>query len=258
VTTVENKVDLSAFGFSFDGSSSHNSRTIMLSELETLLNYVAPPNAQKADYLRAITEENCLGKRSGVTRKISAAHLVNLYLLDPDYIIFRSLRYFWFRDTDGQPLLALLCAYARDYILQMVIPFMLKLPEGAVISKAPIEDYIENKRPGSFSKNTLESTVRNVASSLTKSGHLSGKAGKIRSRATPTAGSVSYALFLGYLCGERGESLFNTPYTRILDCPIERMIELAETASRSGWIVFKHIDKFFEVLFTSKEMRLGA
>lgn len=117
------------------------------------------------------------------------------------------------------------------------------------ISKTPIEDYIEKKEDGRFSKATLESSVRNVLASLSKTGHISGRVNKIRSRAKATAGSVSYALFLGYLCGERGQSLFETEYTRLLDCTFETMVELAEDASRSGWIIFKHMDSFFEVLF---------
>jgi hypothetical protein len=241
--------DLSAFGFNLKGRSSHNSRTIMLGELQKLLSYVYTPNAAKGDYLRAIIEENCLGKKSWSTRKISADHLVNLYSLDPSVVIFNSLCYFWRRDSIAQPLLALLCAYARDYVLQLAVPFILDVQKNSIIHKEPIEAYIEKVKPGCFSKSTLESTVRNILSTLTKSGHISGRTHKVRAAANASPGSVSYALFLGYLCGERGQSLFETEYARLLDCSFETMVELAEDASRSGWIIFKHMDTFFEVLF---------
>jgi hypothetical protein len=243
------KNDLSAFGIGLEGRSSHNSRTIMLDELQRLLRHVHTPNAAKADYLRAIIDENCLGKKSGSTRKISADHLVNLYALDPAILVFKALWFFWDRDVAGQPLLALICAYGRDYVLNLAAPFVLKTQEGMAISKAPIEDYIAKRADGRFSKATLESSVRNVLASLSKTGHISGRVNKIRSRAKATSGSVSYALLLGYLCGERGQSLFETEYTRLLDCTFETMVELAEDASRSGWIVFKHMDTFFEVRF---------
>ncbi|MDO9109880.1 MAG: hypothetical protein Q7U40_04435, partial [Desulfatirhabdiaceae bacterium] len=77
-------------------------------------------------------------------------------------------------------------------------------------------------------------------------------------RATPTSGAAAYALFLGYLDGTRGGALFTTEYTRLLDCQPQRVIELAEEASRRGWIVFKRIGDVMEVVFpsllTSQEM----
>ncbi|MBU4326272.1 MAG: hypothetical protein KKB91_00810, partial [Proteobacteria bacterium] len=68
-------------------------------------------------------------------------------------------------------------------------------------------------------------------------------------RALPTAGSVSYALLLGYLTGVRGESLFKTDYAKLLDCSFEKAIELTAEASRKGWIVFKRVGDVIEVLF---------
>jgi hypothetical protein len=249
---MENKDVFSAMGFALEGTSTHNSRTIMFNELDTLLQYMNASGMKKADYFHAIIEDNCLGKRSGVTRQISAEHLSNLYTLDPGYVIFSAMLYFWRRDVSGRPLLALLCAYSRDYVLHELVPFILELPQGAAVSKTVLEEYLENKIPGVFSQATLESSIRNVASSLTKTGHLTGRTQKIRAKAKATAGSVSYALFLGYLKGERGILLFKTNFARILDCPFEEMVELAEAASRAGWIVFKHIEKYIEVLFPNQ------
>jgi hypothetical protein len=63
---------------------------------------------------------------------------------------------------------------------------------------------------------------------------------------------------MGYLSGLRGESLFNNDYTRLLDCSFDKMIELAEDASRRGWITLKRVGQVVEVLFpnliTAQEM----
>ncbi len=83
----------------------------------------------------------------------------------------------------------------------------------------------------------------------TDSKHLVGKTTKTRTRANPTAGSVSYALFLGYLAGFRGESLLTTEYIHLQECSFGHCIELAEEASSRGWITFKHIEKVIEVQF---------
>ena len=193
---------------------------MMLEDLQLLLSYVCSPDATKSDYLKAVEEDNCLGKRSGKTRKLTGGHLVYLYSLDPSVTVFRVLLYFWSRDVDGQPLLALLCAYGRDALLQTSAPFILKFIKGETVSRKSLEECIDDEFPGRFSKATLKSTAQNLNSTWTKSGHLIGKARKIRSKAKPTPGSVSYALFLGYLEGIRGEALFMTEYARLLDCSI--------------------------------------
>ena len=78
---------------------------------------------------------------------------------------------------------------------------------------------------------------------------MKGRVRKIRSRAVPSAGSVAYALFLGYLRGIRGPALFETEYAKLLDCSVQRAIELSEEASRKGWIVVKRVGTVIEVLF---------
>lgn len=222
---------------------------MMLEELKDLLAYVDRPEAEKSDYLQAIDDKNCLGKRSGKNRILTYRHLVDLYSLDRTNVLFRALLYFWNRDINGQPLLALLCTYARDPIFRSAASFILKFPEGATITRESLEEFIDAQDPGRFSKATLKSTAQNINSTWTKSGHLCGSARKVRSRANPTAGSVSYALLLGYLTGARGQSLFQTEYTKLLDCSSGKAIELAEAASRKGWIVFKRVANIIEVLF---------
>lgn len=188
-------------------------------------------------------------KRSVKTRILTGRHMVYLYSLDPSITIFRVLRYFWERDTDGQPLLALLCAYSRDSLLRLSASLILPFAEGVVVTREVLEEYIDEKEPGRFSRATLKSTAQNLNATWTKSDHLIGKATKTRSRAVATPGAVAYALFLAYLAGVRGEALFMTEFTRLLDCSAARCMELAEDASRRGWIVFKRIGNVMEVQF---------
>ena len=239
----------SLFGFRFDNGSAHTARTMMLEDLQLLLSYVSNQDSSKNDYLKAVIEDNCLGKRSVKTRTLTSGHLVYLYSLDPSTTIFQALRYFWDRDVDSQPLLALLCSYSRDSLLRISAPLIVQLTEGETIARVDLEEYINEKYPDRFSEATLKSTAQNLNSTWTKSGHLVGRAKKIRARAMATPGSVSYALFLGYLTGVRGESLFTTEYASLLDCSKAHLIELAEDASRRGWIVFKRIENVIEVQF---------
>jgi len=226
-------------------------RTMMLLELRSLLDAVPESGSSIADYVQAIEEDNCLGKRSQKTRILSRRHLTNLYALNPDIALFRTLRYFWQRDSNGRSLIAALCVFARDPLFRITAPFVLRMPEGKDFSREALEDYLEDKYPGRFSKATMISTAQNLASSWAQAGHLCGRVKKSRVRAEATAGSTAYALFLGFLTGERGESLFRSDYAKLLDCSIDRAVELAETASRKGWIVFKRVGNIIEVLFPS-------
>lgn len=249
VSMADKKKRLTYFGFSFERGGAHTSRTMMLEELRALLSYINRADAERSDYLHAIDGENCLAKRSGKTRILTYRHLVTLYSLDPSNLLFRALLFFWNRDTAGQPLLALLCVYARDAIFRSSAPFVLEYPVSATITREALEEFIDEIEPGRFSKATLKSTAQNINSTWTQSGHLVGRVRKVRVRAIPTAGSVSYALLLGYLSGARGQSLFGTEYTKLLDCPYDKALELAEEASRKGWIVFKRVGDVIEILF---------
>ena len=126
---------------------------------------------------------------------------------------------------------------------------VLRYEQDKVLPAALLAEHIEQQEPGRFSPVTLASTTRNLLSTWTKSGHLLGKSGKRRSRAIATPGAVAYALLLGYLTDNRGKNLFATEYMNLLDCSTEQAIELAEEASRRGWIVFKRVGTVMEVLF---------
>jgi hypothetical protein len=244
-----NQSILERFGFSYKTGGVHTKRTMMLKELTTLFEYVHDTEASHSVYRSAIEDDNCLGKRSGVTRKLTADYLTDLYMLDSDKVLFRALRYLWQRDEPGRPLLALLSTYTRDSIFQMSVPYILSLELGHNAIKSNLEDSIDVNNPGRFSRKMLQSMVRNIFSTWTQSGHLLGRSNKVRTRAFATAGSVTFALLLGYLERERGESLFYTPYTQLLDCHSSRLMELAEEASRKGWFVFKRIGNVIEVSF---------
>ena len=249
---------LNRFGFRQERGGPHLARTIMLDELKLLFLFVDELNAEKDLYLRSIIKDNCLNKRSDRTRNLTVRHLVNLYGLDPSITLFRCFRYFWQRDDEGRPLLALLIAIARDAILKSSIPFIQNYAIGQRVTREALEDYIDNLETERFSPATLKSTAQNINSSWTQSGHLKGKVKKIRSVAKATPGSAAFALLLGYLSGVRGESLYQTEYAKLLDCSMEESIELSIEASRKGWIVMKRLESVIEVLFpnllSSQEM----
>src|ERR1035438_1262655 len=120
-STLGAEVVLRDAGFRWGQKGTHTSRTIMLDELRAVLAH-CQPGATRDEYLSAINEDNCLGKRTAATRKLSSQRLSELYGLDPEVPLFRVMRRFWYVDKEGQPILALLLALARDPLLRINAP----------------------------------------------------------------------------------------------------------------------------------------
>mgnify|MGYP003813207809 CR=1 FL=1 len=224
-------------------------RSSMYEELVQLLDYIEDVAAPAERYRHAILEDNCLAKRSGRSRSLTLRHLSDLYTLDPSVPIFRTLRYFWQRDAAGRPLLALLCAYARDALLRTSWQFVSGIPYGSAITRETTEGFLRHVETDRFSAATLRSTAQNLNTSWTRSGHLTGRIEKVRTQAHATTGAAAYAYYLAHVSGARGLGTFETGYARLLDCPQDKAIDLAHDASARGWLRFRRIGDVAEIAF---------
>ena len=245
-------------GFRWGQKGTHTSRTIMLDELRTLLANCRP-DATRDDYISAVLEDNCLGKRTLATRKLSCQRLSELYALDPEVLLFRVMRRCWYADRGGQALLALLLALARDPLLRTTAPAILRMRPGEELARQQLTDALGRAVYNRLSESTLDKVVRNAASSWTQSGHLKGRGRKIRQRVTPTAATTAFALLLGYLTGTRGTSLFETFWAQVLDAPVGELMRLAMDARRLGFLDLRQsggvIDVGFSRLLAPNERR---
>jgi hypothetical protein len=174
----------------------------MLADLCQLL-ASTPVRATYDDYRVAIMEENVLGKGTASTRLWTWKKLRELYGLDPRLAVFRCLRRLWEPDAEGRPLLAILCACARDPLLRMGATVVLQAPLGSVVSPGDFVDAIRKVAPDRFSLTSLEAIGNRMCASWTQSGHLVG--GRVRRRAHPVVSpeATAYALVLGRLTGAR-------------------------------------------------------
>jgi len=236
------------FGFKVGRSGAHTARTMMLADLRTLLT-VAPEAATRRDFSRLISEENVLGKRTSSNRRLTARHLTDLYALDPKVTIFRLLRLFWGADAAGRPLLALLCAQARDALFRLSARKVLDSKPGELLTSADFMAFFGQELPGRFSAAMTLSLAQNVAASWAQAGFLNGRVHKVRTRAVATPACSAYALALGYLCGLRGQVLLESGWARLLDAPSDQVIRLAREAAQRGWLDFKHSGNVFEISF---------
>jgi len=235
-------------GFRAGVSSVHTSRTMMLNELQLLLenvNATAPASA----YSDAIMEDNVLGKPTRTTRQRTLTRLKQLYSLDPGISLFRLLRHFWPANNDAQPMLAFLVAAARDPLLRETTPHVLNIPVRQPVQQTETAQFLDEKYPARFRPTTLKSTAQNIASSWTQAGYLTGRVKKNRTRPNVTPAVVTFALVIGHLCGLRGKLLVDCLWTRLLDRSQGELTDLAMEASKQGWMLFKSSGVVIEVTF---------
>lgn len=222
-------------GFRVGDKGTHSTRTLMFKELEAVL-AAAPGPVDRATYVSAIVDSNCLAKSTNSTRRLTNQRLAELYGLDPFIRLFRIMRKLWTADVASQPLLALLAALARDPLLMASASSVLLQPVGSQIQRGLIRDAIRKHVGERMNDASVDKVVRNVSSSWTQSGHLEGRTFKFRRKVQPSPVAVAFALWLGNAAGFHGEELLTTGWIAALDCTPSSARALAVEAKRIGLI----------------------
>lgn len=235
-----------AAGFRFGDKGTHTSRTMMLDELSTVLAVTPLPSGRK-DYAAAIIDENALAKPTLSTRKLSNQRLGELYGLDVSVGVFRVMRRLWDGDQQSRPLLALLCAVARDPLLAGTVPAVVSLAEGQEFPRVRAREVLREAVGSRLNDAILDKVLRNAASSWTQSGHLEGRTFKKRRRVVPTPWTVAYALYLGRAVGFRGAELFSSGWITMLDASAADARSLALEAKRIGLIDLSISDDIVDI-----------
>ena len=169
-------------GFVNEPVGTHTSRTLMLKELARL--FAATPPTADAPTLKAIAvDHNALEKSSASGRAKTFRHLRELYGMDPRVEVFRALRIAWRGSAQDRPLLAALCAMARDPVFRGSAPVTAVTPLNATLRKGVFSDEVRADFPAHYSEGVVARVGRNIASSWTQSGHFVGRVDKRRMRA---------------------------------------------------------------------------
>lgn len=208
---------------------------MMLKELVDLF-AVIQENSEYVSYESAILRDNVLRKATQSNRERSLSHLRALYSLDQGNALFRNLRRLWNSDSTCQPLLAFQLSFARDGFLRASAPVILEQRKGATLERFDTETFVRHYSKGTYTEASVVSFSQNINGSWTQAGFLYGKLSKIRTSPVIGYPNIAFALFIAYLDGWRGESMFETQWLRLLDRPREELMRLAEGASRSGII----------------------
>lgn len=209
------------------------SHTIGIPHLVELLREV-PSNAPAEQYRQAVVEGNVLGRPTQAGRQRSFRHLRELYLLDPVRPEFTALRHFWDIDPLSRPLLAGLLAFTRDEVLRASFAAIADLPAGSSVTSADFTAAVAAQFGNEMSESTLGKTGRNTGACWTQTGHLTGRAKKVRTEVEVHPAAIAYAAFLGHLAGGRGLGVLDNPWSKILGIAPGRALEALREAHTQG------------------------
>lgn len=236
-------------GFRLLPGGVHLARTMMLPDLERILDAAGTEPLDGAVIQRLVVTENLLGRATMQARRKAAKLLMELYGLDDAVPLFRALRRLWSLDDGARPALALEMALARDAFLRGAMPFAAAMAPGEPFSPSALVDFLGRRHAGRYSPASTRSAARNVASSWAQAGILQGALRKTRASLAPRPASLAFALFLGWLEGVRGTLLFSTPWAEIFDADAAALREVATEAGRQGIVRIAAMDDVVEISF---------
>lgn len=192
------------------------SHTIGVPHLLELLQ-ILPASASHDEYRSAVIEDNVLGRPTHAGRLRTFRHLREVYGLDPAWEPFRALRRLWASDRESGPVLAGLLAFTRDEMLRASWPAVMRAGIGDVVSSADLTASVAEALPGGLSVASLDKIGRNTGACWTQTGHLVGRARKVRQPVDARPAAVAFAAYLGHLAGLRGARVLETPWAPLLD-----------------------------------------
>ena len=224
--------ELHLFGFRLAPGGTHLARTLMLAELGQALEAARDPSQDDLNAL--VLDHKILHKQTGSARRLSLRHLRELYGLGAALPITRAMVALWAKAKDGQPMLALLAALAREPLLRDSAEIILPERIGSVFGTANLAEFFERHYPGRYTSKMLRSLSQNCASSWTQSGHLAGKVRKVRVRPAASPAAAAYAALLGSLAGFGGPALLASPWIEVLDRSKADVLALLRKAEGDG------------------------
>ena len=228
------------------------SHTIAVPHLIELLRQLPGPATQD-DYRAAVVDDNLLGRPTHAGRVRTYRHLRELYRLDEGWAPFRALRRLWRADRGSGPLLAALLAFTQDETLRSTWPAVARAGVGERVTSADLTEAATVSLPPGLSPATLDKIGRNTGACWTQSGHLVGRAVKVRQPVEATPAAVAFAAYLGYLSGLRGARVLDVPWAALLDVEAHTHVAALRRAHDAGLLDLQAAGHVVEVGFSLLE-----
>jgi len=230
-STSADPARLLKFGFRTLGGGAHQSKTMMLKELDAIL---ATSNTTADELKYAAIDENLMDKSTANTRRLTFRHLCSLYGFIDQPQLTKVFLKLWHHDQEGHRLLALLVSLARDPILRETATVVLTGSVGQSLQRPLFEAALTSAHPNRFSEKTIRSVAQNCASTWTQSGHLQGSVRKVRHRVSPTPAVVAMAALLATVAGFGGPSILSSIWMHVLDLSADQALDQLRRAEAIG------------------------
>lgn len=214
----------------------HTSRTIMFAELEKVMNY-----SVESDNFQVSLDSNVIGKKSADGIKKTTNYLKLLYGFDNQSSQFKAFKYFWkIAENEDKPLITLLFAIGRDYLLEESIPVVAETKLGDKVLIEKVEQNIESHYPNRYSPNTLRSMAQNIASSWKQAAFITGKVKNIRTQPEISFNVLAFACCMSYIDGDRGDFILVSKWVKALFLNESKVRELAIEASKHDLFQYQY------------------
>lgn len=231
----------------------HTSRTIMFLELEKVMNF----SIEKDNYIESM-QNNVFGKKSQDGIKKTSGFLLQLYQFNLTLNKFKAFRFFWsIADENEKVMLSFVFAVSNDYLLQENISVLSNYKLGEKVELESIENNIEKFHPNRYTKVTLHSIAKNIASSWKQAGFITGKVKNIRTEPEITYRVVSFAMLLAFIDGLRGDFIFQNNCILSLCISENKIRELAVEASKRDFMQYQYAGSVTSISFDSLLNKIG-
>lgn len=243
------KVDaegLVRLGFNESPRGVHTSRTMMLKELESVMD-AAGGEVSPDVVRRLVIEENLLGKATHSGRTNTSTKLIELYSFDRSIVLFRAFFSLWKETFHARPIISLLLALSRDAVLRTTVTAVVNRPIGSTMRKEDFYECLISGITSKYMESTLQSATRNVASSWRQSGHIRGNNPIVRTKAVSDFCAISFAVLIGYLRGLRGQSLLQSEWISILDLSATELESAIAEAHKHGFVTSRNLGGIIEL-----------
>jgi len=217
----------------------------MFAELSKVMNH-GIENDNYSDSLH----QNVISKttRSGLTK--TTRYLKSLYDLDVSHPQFLAFKHFWSIASErDKPLLALIYAIGKDYLLKESIPVISNTEIGKKVTVESIESHLENLYPQKYSANTRRSMAQNIASSWKQAGFITGKVKNIRTQPEINYLVVTFAFFIAYLTGLRGDFIIKSDWVKALSLGEKTIRSLAIEAAKRDLLQYQYAGNITSITF---------
>ena len=228
-------------GIKAAGGGAHQSKTMMLADLKTVLS-IAPDSRRNA-----VVEDNVLGKPSRRAQMAYLKRLDELFGVLGTAPVCSAFQALWTLEMEGRPMLAILCALARDPTLRDGAAAVLDAPLGERVGPEAVAEAFEAANPGRLGGTMARSLSRNASSSWLQGGFLARPIRKRRICPVATPCAAAFAALLAGLSGWGGARLLGSRWLDVLDHPTEDRLGLLQQAEGRGLVRIRHAGDVLEI-----------